>query len=110
MCGHEHRRGSIRFLTASASGFTPFSIMEMQMDRVRRSRWQFCVLRIGQLPFHSARCREVVFFGFFSLSQQLLTRMVAISWRISTACWAAACFSVRSLGGILETDVFGETL
>jgi hypothetical protein len=29
--------------TASASGFTPFSIMEMQMDSVRRSRWQFCV-------------------------------------------------------------------
>ena len=28
--------------TASASGFTPFSIMEMQMERVRRSRWQFC--------------------------------------------------------------------
>lgn len=31
-----------------------------------------------------------------------LTRMVAISWRMSTACWAAACFSARSLGGILE--------
>jgi hypothetical protein len=27
--------------------------------------------------------------------------MVAISWRMSTACWAAACFSARSLGGIL---------
>ena len=32
----------VQFLrTASASGLTPFSIMEMQMDRVRRSRWQF---------------------------------------------------------------------
>ena len=30
-----------------------------------------------------------------------LTRMVAISCRMSTACWAAACFSARSLGGIL---------
>lgn len=29
-------------LTASASGLTPFSIMDMQMDRVRLSRWQFC--------------------------------------------------------------------
>ncbi|KAM9883773.1 hypothetical protein VDGL01_02133 [Verticillium dahliae] len=28
-------------LTASASGFTPFSIIEMQIDNVRRSSWQF---------------------------------------------------------------------
>lgn len=31
----------MRRLAASASGLTPFSIMEMHMERVRRSRWQF---------------------------------------------------------------------
>lgn len=30
--------------TAKASGFIPFSIMEMQMESVRRSRWVFCLL------------------------------------------------------------------
>ena len=29
-------------LTHSASGLTPFSIIEIQIDSVRRSIWQFC--------------------------------------------------------------------
>ena len=33
--------GKWRQLTAKATGLTPFSIMEMQIDRVRRSSWQF---------------------------------------------------------------------
>ncbi len=46
-------------LTASASGFTPFSIMEMQMERVRRSRWQFyslCLLSVAQFHVISVCC------------------------------------------------------
>jgi len=31
-----------------------------------------------------------------------LTKIVEISWRMSTACWAAACFSLRSSPGILD--------
>ena len=79
-------------LTARASGLTPFSIIDMQIDRVLRSSWQFCDAgqpgaRKDILCLPSWRCR--------------LTRIVEISWRMSTACWAAACFSLLSSDGIL---------
>jgi hypothetical protein len=73
--------------------------MEMQMDRVRRSRWQFC--GCGQF---------FVLFGLLYLVLVApglckLTRMVAISCRMSTACWAAACFSARSVGGMVAGEI-----
>lgn len=54
------RRKKGRKHTANASGFTPFSIIEMQMDRVRRSRWQFCFRQSARNLTFSCSIRSVV--------------------------------------------------
>ena len=42
-------------LTQSASGFTPFSIIEMQIESVRRSMWQFYSRQHASLPPHTMK-------------------------------------------------------
>ena len=80
----------VRRLTANASGFTPFSIMEMHMDTVFRSRWQFCSVWQLLASLHAAFTSRVLGFDW-------RTRMVEISCRISTACCAAACLSLLGI-------------
>lgn len=111
--------------TANASGFTPRSISEMQMDKVLRSRWQFCKRGARQVSqctsgapgVGSIRGWWISRAGYRRLAAQRRAYRSSRAWRLLSGvvcrcvvlrCWADATLRGK-LAALLNHPRLGET-